>query len=251
MAYYKALVCKALFREFSYYAALCPNVIDVSFFEYGLHNRVGSIHEVLKEELARIDSGTDLHTSYPPYDLPFDAILLGYGLCSNGVVGLCSQRYPLVIPRAHDCITMLLGSKERYDELFHSEPGTYWLSPGWVESERIPGQQEHEYYLQLYTKKYNADLAQQMAQMGEEWIDGYKRLALIEWPEFADKDFAKTTKELSINSAEYSGLTYAEFVGDSTLVQDLLAGNWDDERFLVVPPGKTVVASYDEGVITY
>jgi len=38
-----------------------------------------------------------------------------------------------VVPRAHDCITLLLGSKERYAKLFGERPGTYWYSAGWLE----------------------------------------------------------------------------------------------------------------------
>ncbi|MCL2528974.1 MAG: DUF1638 domain-containing protein [Coriobacteriia bacterium] len=251
MAYLKALVCKALFREFSHFAALSENIIDISFFEYGLHNRVGALNEVLKKEIELIDSGEDLHTSYPPYGLPFEGILIGYGLCSNGVVGLSSQHYPLVIPRAHDCITLLLGSKERYDTLFHDQPGTYWLSPGWVECERIPGTKEREFFLRRYADKYDEETAEMLADMGEEWIKAYTRLAVIEWPEFAGSGFAEATKKLARESAEYSSLAYEELKGNSKLLQDFLSGNWDEEHFLVVPPGKTVKASYDEGVITY
>ena len=46
----------------------------------------------------------------------YDAILLGFGLCSMGIVGLHSSKMPLVVPRAHDCITMLLGSRETYQK---------------------------------------------------------------------------------------------------------------------------------------
>ena len=60
----------------------------------------------------------------------YDAILIGYALCSNGVVGLTSRRIPLVIPRGHDCITLLLGSKELYRDYFDSHRGIYWYSSG-------------------------------------------------------------------------------------------------------------------------
>jgi hypothetical protein len=245
------LVCKALFREFSLFAALSDNVIDISFFEYGLHNKVGALKEVLQDEINRIDSGDDLHTSYPPYDIPFAGILIGYGLCSNAVEGLSSKHYPLVIPRAHDCITLLLGSKERYDALFKETPGTYWLSPGWVESEKIPGAKEHEFYINRYLGKYDEELTMTMVEMSEEWIKNYTRFALIEWPEFEGKEFAQATKALAEESAQYSDLRLDLLNGNSGLVQDLLSGNWDEERFLVVPPGQTVKPSFDTGVITY
>lgn len=248
--YLKALVCKSLFREVSHYAALSENVIDISFFEYGLHNKVGALSGVLQEEIDRIDSGEDLHTSYPPYDLPFDGILIGYGLCSNGVVGLSSQQYPLVIPRVHDCISLLLGSRERYDTLFAEAPGTYWLSPGWVENERVPGNQERDFFLKRYTKKLGEEKARTMADMGEEWIQNYSRITLIKWPEFANQNFAKVTREAAIESARYAGLAYDELEGESGFIRDLFAGKWDEKRFLVVPPGETVEASFDEDIIT-
>lgn len=45
----------------------------------------------------------------------YDAILLGHGLCNLGIKGL-KLRILLVIPRAHDSITLLIGPKERYQK---------------------------------------------------------------------------------------------------------------------------------------
>ena len=89
------------------------------------------------------------------------------------------------------------------------------------------------------------------ADRGEEWIKDYSRLAVIEWPEFAERKFSQEAKKLALESAEYSSLSHEVFEGDSRLLQDFLQGNWDEERFLVVPPGETVKASYDADVITY
>ncbi|MDR2340230.1 MAG: DUF1638 domain-containing protein [Deltaproteobacteria bacterium] len=64
-------------------------------------------------------------------------VALGYGLCSNGTVGVKSEG-ELVIPRCHDCISMLLGSPERYMEVFNKCPGTYFLSDGWMRNAGDP-----------------------------------------------------------------------------------------------------------------
>jgi hypothetical protein len=251
MLYLKALVCKALFREFSHYAAVSDNAIDLSYFEWGLHERVGALSKVLQEEINRIDAGDDIHTSYPPYGLPFDGILIGYGLCSNAVVGLSSQKYPLVIPRAHDCITLLLGSRERYSELFAEAGGTFWLSPGWVESSRIPSAGDREWLYKKLCERYDEQSALMMADINEGILENYSRLALIEWPEFVGREFSKRTKEITYESSQYTGMHCEVIEGSSNLIQALLSGSWDSERFLVVPPGKTVRASYDESVITF
>ena len=63
----------------------------------------------------------------------YEAVLFGYGLCSNGLVGLTARNVPLVLPRAHDCITLFLGGKERYLEYFHAHPGVYFKTTGWIE----------------------------------------------------------------------------------------------------------------------
>lgn len=251
LMYLKALVCKALFREFSYYASLSDNTVDITFFEWGLHDKVGALSKVLQDEIDRIDSGNDIHTSYPPYDLPFDGILIGYGLCSNGVVGLSSQKYPLVIPRAHDCITLLLGSKERYDKEFTKAKGTFWLSPGWIESSRIPGRKDRQWLFETFCEKHDKRIAEKLVELNDTWMDAYTRLAVIEWPVFSGKTFLDTAKVTALEGAEYVGLSYEILKGNSGLVQDLFSGHWDAERFLVVPPGKTIKASYDENVITY
>ena len=60
-------------------------------------------------------------------------IVMAYGLCANGTVGLSGSR-GLVIPRCHDCIGILLGSPERYQEYFSSRPGTFYLFAGLIEA---------------------------------------------------------------------------------------------------------------------
>ena len=75
----------------------------------------------LKEAVAAVDESK------------YEAILLGYALCSNGLVGLAARSIPLVVPRAHDCITLFLGSKERYLEYFYAHPGVYFKTSGWIE----------------------------------------------------------------------------------------------------------------------
>ena len=89
--------------------ARSPNRIDVEFLPKGLHD-IGQagMSARLAEVLAAVDESK------------YDALLLGYALCSNGVVGLGARSIPLVIPRGHDCITFFFGSKERYLDYFRA-----------------------------------------------------------------------------------------------------------------------------------
>ena len=141
--------CAVIYRECYYCAATAKNIIDIRILDKGLHD-IGDVKMAakLQQEIDAVDS-----------DL-YDAVLLGYGLCNNGVKGLHST-LPLVIPRAHDCITLLMGSKEKYQKYFDDNPGTYYQSTGWIErgdsslanQESIPAQlgiKGYDYYVAEY-----------------------------------------------------------------------------------------------------
>ena len=136
---YRLIACEVMFRECAAAMANCKAIVDPEFLPKGLHD-IGEAGMC-----SRIQSAIDATdpTSY-------DAILLAYGLCNNGVRGLHATR-PLVLPRAHDCITLLLGSRHRYAEYFAANPGKYmWdkrfhatvvsiLKPAQVNTDEIRG----------------------------------------------------------------------------------------------------------------
>ncbi|MEA3224886.1 MAG: DUF1638 domain-containing protein, partial [Planctomycetota bacterium] len=102
--------CKVMQREAYFCAARSKNIVDVVLMEQGLHDTPDELRKEVQKAL-----GNTLDIQGRPYD----ASLLGYGLCSNGIVGL-SAKIPIVVPRGHDCVTLLLGSKEKYQEYFDS-----------------------------------------------------------------------------------------------------------------------------------
>ena len=118
---YILIGCEIMFREICLCAAQSNNIIDLVFMPKGLHD-VGqkNMSQTLQNELDKIDSKK------------YDAILLCYGLCNYGVKGL-SAALPMVIPKAHDCITLFMGSKEKYTEYFKNNPGTFFHTSGWLE----------------------------------------------------------------------------------------------------------------------
>src|SRR5512145_3012711 len=115
MAKYKLIGCEVFLRELCAAIAESPNAIDPEFLEIGLHNEPGRLRGALQ---ARIDAAGD----------GCEAVLLAYGLCGNGLAGLRAGRVPLVIPRAHDCCTILLGSRAAYEEHFGRSPSASWTS---------------------------------------------------------------------------------------------------------------------------
>ncbi|MDL2238375.1 DUF1638 domain-containing protein [Christensenellaceae bacterium OttesenSCG-928-K19] len=231
----KLIACKALFREVSLISAYSQNFIDATFMRQGLHDTPDLLRQALQEEIDKIDAGDDVHTFQSHFvKREFDAILLGYGLCSNGIVGLGSKKYPLVVPRAHDCITLFLGSKEKYAEYFNNHSGTFWYNASWIENSVTPSEQSDKEMLEVYKERYGEENAEFL--MEAEVTDNYDRAAYIKWPELSFPQHEEYTRD----AAKYRGWELDIVEGDSSLLLEFLDGNWEYDKFLVVPPGHRV-----------
>ena len=229
---YCIVACHVLWRELCHYAAESPHVHDFHFLEQGLHDTP----ERLRAELqAAIDTR----------DGRYDALLIGYGLCSNGLRGIAARTTPLVCVRAHDCITFLLGSKERYREYFDAHPGAFWFSPGWIDDSTMPGKARYEAALATYIEQYGEENARYLMEASETWIANYDTAAYIALGA-GDTDRARA---FTRDAAGSLGWRYEEVAGDATLMRAFVNGPWDDDAFLIVPPGHTIEPSFDAGIL--
>lgn len=239
----KLIACEIVYRELCAVIARSVNQVDVEFLPKGLHDigQAGMIAR-LQEVLGHVDQSQ------------YEAVLLGYGLCNNGLVGLTAGQVPLVIPRAHDCITLFLGSKERYLDYFQSHPGVYFKTSGWIER----GENTHQGnpdsiahrsgMVQSYEElvaKYGEDNAKFLYEELCNMTRNYSGIAYIEMGIEPDDRFERHSREL----AAKQGWKYEKLPGDISLLQSLVDGPWDDDRFLVVPPGGRVAASFDEKIL--
>jgi hypothetical protein len=240
----KLISCKVLFRELSRICAESENYIDATFLRQGYHNEPTKLHSVIQREIDRIDSGYDTHTCNAE-GMDFDAILLGFGLCCNGTAGIFSRKYPIVIPRAHDCITLLLGSATRYRQIFDEcSGGVYWYSCGWIENSPMPCKETEQMNFDRYKERYGLDNAAYLIARESVALHDYKRAAFIDTG-VKVSEYADFTKE----AAAYYGLEYKSYSGDSKLLADFIGGNWDDEKFLKLQPHYCAAPSYDEKII--
>ena len=121
---FKLLSCDVLTREVSYCIARCPHTIRPVFTPKGEHNKPAQLRQNLQSQ---IDAAAAEEQVY-------DAVLLGYGLCGNAISGLVAREYPLVIPRAHDCTTLFLGSRQAFQCHFAENPSQTWASVGYSEA---------------------------------------------------------------------------------------------------------------------
>ena len=230
------IACKVLQREAYFCAARSKNVVDIVLMPQGLHNEP----DKLRSEVQKV-----LECTQDIQGRPYDASLLGYGLCSNGVVGLCAE-IPIVVPRGHDCITVLLGSKERYQEYFDSHRGVYWYSPGWIESGKQPGRERYEVLLDEYTRKYGEDNAQYLLEVEQTWMKEYQWATYVDWG-LSESD---AYKAFTRDCADFLHWSYDELAGDPGLMQRFVDGLWSDEEFLTVPPGRQIAEDVtNKGII--
>ena len=251
--------CEVLTREVAALAALAGATVDLHFLPHGLHNDPDALRIRVQEEIDRVESGEGRANLGGPFgragNYQCDAILLGYGLCSNGTVGLHAGRFPLVIPRAHDCITLFLGSKEAYQEYFDSHRGVYWYTAGWIERSLQPGPERLVEARRRYTEKFGADNADYLMETEMSWYREYSWATYVDWGLPAAEEYRRYTracaKYLSEILAEKGapGWQYDERRGDPSLMEDWLNGRWDERRFLVVPSGQAIAPSYDRSIL--
>lgn len=235
MARYHAIVCDVLREECLHFAAASGNSLSWDFLEQRLHNEPDRLRTELTQAVERAPAEAE-------------AVLLVYGLCSNGVVGVRAGEVPLVLPRAHDCITLFLGSRERYDRYFADNPGTFWFTSGWIATGGMPSPERKADLLRAYAERYGEEHAEYLVEtMEHSWIGHYRNAA------FADLGVRDTTDDRAFTErcASCNGWACDHVLGDPRLLIALLAGEWDPAEFLVVPPGRKIVATHDSRVVDW
>ncbi len=239
----KLISCEIFYREFCAAVSRSPNIVDMEFLTKGLHD-IGSdgMLERLQAAVDRVE------------DSQYEAVLLGYGLCNNGLAGLTARQIPLVAPRAHDCITLFLGGTERYLRYFDNHPGVFFRTTGWIErgdstgelnqlamGKKLGMQQSYEELVARYGEDNARFLWEELGNLTKH----YRQLTFIEMGVEPDASFENRARA----EAAERGWEFQKVQGDMGMIQRLVDGVWDDQEFLTVPPGWKIAARYDEGII--
>ena len=236
----KCIGCEALARPIYWCAAQSPHIIDVELLRYGLHNTPADLRARLQERINATDAA-------------YDAIVLVYGLCGQASEGLRAQTTRVVIPRAHDCITLFLGSRARYQHEFENHPGTYWYVQDYLERRDGSGSglaigagsaAESESKYAEYIAKFGKENADYLMQVMGEWQKHYNRAAFID---FGIGEASHTQARAQENAAQ-RGWTFERIMGDLVLVRRLLNGDWQND-FLIVESGRQIEMSHDDDVM--
>jgi hypothetical protein len=207
----KLIACAAVIEEM---LPFIPPRMSYEVMDLGLHTNPKSLKKALQNAIN--SSAPDIET-----------ILLGFGLCSQAVVGLRSGSRTLIIPRVDDCIAIFLGSAAEYQKQYRSVPGTYYLTRGWIEFGDTPFS---EY--DILVKHYGEQIAQRII---NQILKNYTRLAFIN----TGNSKLKYYREHARSMAERFNLRYEEIQGSDIIIKKMLYGSWDDE-FVIIPPGKII-----------
>ncbi len=225
------IACEVFHREISALAARSPKVVDFVFLPKGLHDlETAKMRARIQEEIDKADSEK------------YEFVVLAYGLCNNGTLGLAAREAPLVIPRAHDCITLFFGSRSKYREYFDSNPGTYYYTTGWTErgktdlADNIMSQLGLSSTYNEYVEKYGKDNADYIMKVLGGWRENYKKLTYIKMPVDGLPDYT----ELSKAEAETHKWQFEVVDGDTAILNALATGDWESDEFVVVRAGETL-----------
>lgn len=244
----KVVACGVFEPYIEFLRPLCSNQLDTLILDAGLHSRP---HDLRLQAQSAIDAAAR--------EGGFDAVVLFYGLCGQGTAGLIARDVPVVIPRAHDCITLFLGSPEAYLREFHRNPGTFYSTLGWVDKKTHPRNREagdlyRNYFREGYErhpafgemeKQYGADNAKHVLAFLDRWRQHYTRAAYIDFGLPGEEEYA----ELARKMAEVNDWNYEAIRGDLELMRDILEGRWDERRVMALPPGHRSVSTGDDRVL--
>lgn len=237
----KLISCEVFKPEFEQAVKQGKSDLSIEFLPFGLHEKPDELRRELQAAVDAVPEGV------------YGAILVGYCLCSRAVVGLVARHTPLVLPKAHDCIAVLLGSRQRYNEEFAREPGTYYYSAGWIDrsmsregnpygtpTQNAAAQRRYEEYV----AKFGEDNAQFLMEVESGWTTQYSRTAFINTNVGDIPHYRDYVQKIAVDNQ----WKYEEIQSDLGLISRFLDGRWDDD-FLLVPPGQQVTATHDNEVL--
>ena len=161
-------------------------------------------------------------------------VIVGYGLCGNGLVGVKSGVHTLIIPRTHDCVAIFLGSHQRYVQRFFANPGTYYLTKGWIDARDEPLSDYHD-----YVKEFDEETADYLFEMK---YKHYRRICLVGFSQQELDDYrAQASAVAEFMAKRFGNVEFEETLGSTALIESLVRTGGSpadaDDEFVVVKPG--------------
>ncbi len=206
---------------------------QIHFIEQGLHDTPDELRKTLQQKVDELER----------QNVP--EIILGYGLCGKGLYGLTSRHATLIIPSIHDCIPLLLGCDQQEAGMLSQNGSTFWLSPGWLRYSQLNFIRSREKRQKEYEELYGLDNALYLMEQEALWLQHYTNACFIEWSGISERE--KLLQEAKF-VAQDAKLPFRIVDGKDSFLKALLSGG-NDERFLRVPPHKTIDINGDGKIV--
>ena len=209
------IACGSLRHEFE---SLMENDTgpDIHYLDTDLHRTPANIPEILQAKIDKISAS-------------YKTIVLGYGLCSNGVVGVSAPESTLIIPRVHDCLDLFLGFVGKGKSRIGLGTAHYYLTPGTILNQKDP--------LAIMELEYIPKMGRKKSEWGmKEELKHYTHFALITSPR-KDMDLVRDQAQ---KNAAFFGMTLTEVTSDLFFFKQTLYGPHDPKYFLQIFPGETI-----------
>lgn len=190
--------------------------LEVHYLDQGLHRSPQGMVGIIQDKIDAVEAGAS-------------EIVLGYGLCSKGIAGLKCQSVRLVIPRCHDCIALFLGSSETYRRRMEAQPGTYYLTPGWIREKKDP--------LGIVEEVYAPKLGRELAVWGmQEELKNYSHITYVETGAGETEALRRRARE----NASFFEKIFEDIRGSLVFFERLVKGPYREPDFIVLAPGDAV-----------
>lgn len=208
----KIIVCEVMKDEIS--SIEPPPNVDFEFVSMGYHLYPKKLGKQLQEIIDR--------------SIGYSRIILAFGLCGGAAKGLKATNCALTIPRIHDCVSIFLNSDESYIYESQKEMGIFYLTTGWMISERSI-LSDHERVLAKYGQEKACSVLKRM-------YDGYKKILFI-------KTGCPLENEALLESKQIADLLNVEheiIQRKSPFFEKIIKGPWDDENFITIDPSEII-----------
>ena len=216
------IACEVFRDELNQLFAELQIKLPVVYFEIALHDNPANLRQQLQSQITTLE-----------LDPKLERIIFAYGVCGGGLKGLTSQRLTLVAPFAHDCISVLMGNRLVHEKFQKEQPQSYFLSNGWLKSNRIPGPQREAWVREHYADYDEDDLAD-LLEADRSSFSHYKQIVLVE------TECETSHRNRAEESCESMGWALNPYKGSLSWLRDLLMGQQCSERFVTAQPGEAL-----------
>lgn len=201
--------------------------------------------EVMKEEILSMESIKDAEFKFVSMDFHlypkklkvelqniidrstgYNRIILAFGLCGGASNGLKVNDSTLIIPKVHDCISIFLCNGTKCVCDFKKEKGTFYLSSGWMITEKSI-LSDHKKILEKYGEKKAFSILKRM-------YDEYKKVLFIKTGSSAEDEVIVQSKEI----AKLLDVKHEIIKGKTDFIEKIVKGPWDDKNFIKIAPGE-------------